>query len=273
MAPGYRQLRPGRAPGDATETARSFTVTPPKTPGLYDIRQYPDDIEKLIAGLSYNHRAAAFQSIGTEPLEQMELSIANYSDRGFLVTAYEAWAGRIAEPLSNSYLRRRSETGAALQTDVFEKMTVPLTERPFFGDESTDDFVDQCRKVLEPSYTCMGVRPSWKRVLKKEVAVLLFDPSGKDPWIVLMVKKYEGGPYCAGISMSTDGWLTDSGFTPDKDADGGGICAHISDIHTDVCKMSTGTGDDIGPEISVTLRGICVKVRAGAWAGFTIWDA
>jgi hypothetical protein len=236
---------------------------------LYDIREHPGDIEALIAGLEWRHWAGGQQSL--EPLGRIELSVANYSDRGFMVVPYEPWAGKIEDPLINSYLRPRSETGEALQTEVFEKWPLPPTEKPFGDTDSIDKFTNQYDGYLAPSYTKLTVGDSWKRSFKKELAVLLFDPAGKDPKIVLMMKKYVGGAYCAGISMSTDSWLADSGFTPDKDADGSGICDHISEIHTDVCKMSSG--EPTGPEISVTLSNVRVKVRAGAWARFNIWDA
>lgn len=150
-------------------------------------------------------------------------------------------------------------------------MACPPTAKPFGDADSIQELVRQYPKVLAPSYTNVTVRGSWKRVFKQQLAVLLFDPAGKDPWIVLMMKKYEGGQYCAGISMSTTGWLQDSGFSPDKDPDGGGISDHISNIKTNVCNMSMG--EPVGPEISVTLSNVRVKVYAAAWAGFTIWDA
>ena len=51
----------------------------------YDIRKHPADIEALIEGLAWNWWVGGQQSVGTKPLDLIEMSIANYSDRGFMV--------------------------------------------------------------------------------------------------------------------------------------------------------------------------------------------
>ncbi|MEM6336517.1 MAG: hypothetical protein AAF752_08115 [Bacteroidota bacterium] len=236
----------------------------------YDLRNHLPDARMLASDYAQRMRVGAIHNLKTDGSIMMD--VANYSSIDFIVTAYDPNHGQVSQSPQRLRLDSLKTFAAHVQEAVIGPMNWRYPKPPFFSDYGR--FVLDHFGEMGHSYVQLGVNTyGWSGTFgtKQEIAMHLTPLLGGDPNIVLMIKKYAGGDFNAGISMSTGSWLHNAGFLPIQDACGTGIIDHILDVHTGLCKLSTGT--PAGSEIAVTCAGIKVTVKAENWSSFVIDDA